>query len=685
MTRIRRLLAWWWATARHAWRPAAAAGAWWPWWCLDHDARDVGRAWTRDIAAAQLAGTTGQELGDLHAARRARMAELATPVEERAAAAAVVALAVSVVATVAGATGWLTVAAVVLLAVVAGAAMATATVAGDDGVAAAVAGTAFVANTAVIVAALFLTAVATVAAVVAAGWWLVAGGRWLAIAVVAIVAVAAGWPAGRLAVAMGLVASLRPQVATEVDDDPATGGRLVAAAVMAAVATKIPAVARALAAGHEARWAERPHHTGHGETGVLELPGGVAADDVAKVAAGVSSAMDVALDRLRLGHAGRGHSAGRLRVTILDEDPADVPWPLADPATPVDLWRVPIGQTLDGETVAIQLADRNVIIGGQSGTGKTTAALRPLVAAAAAAGAGVRCVWAKGGSDGAPLEGRVASSVTTADDDEAAEAVLAGLRHLDAVWRARAPEYKARGWSRITPEIHATPGFQLELLSVDEMAEAVEHPVHGPEIIRLGGVVARKGAGYGVGAIWSTQRPGSLTKAADLLKSCGTAICFAVDEWRDGNAVLGPRAHSRGWAPSDLSQDDAGMSWLVVEGKGRLVRWPKVSAEAIVERLAGVVPPVPVAEAVSRGQVLDDVLGCYGPSDDGVQVAFVLESLRIVNPDRYGAMTEQALRDLVAVKTRRFRPEPGGRQVWGWRQIDVVAAFEQEFDVTAPD
>ena len=684
MTRIRRILAWWWATARHAWRPAVAAAAWWPWWCLDHDARDVGRAWTRDIAAAQLAGTTGQELGDLHAARRARMAELATPVEERAAAAAVVALAVSVVATVAGATGWLTVAAVVLLAVVAGAAMATATVAGDDGVAAAVAGTAFVANTAVIVAALFLTAVATVAAVVAAGWWLMAGGQWLAIAVVAIVAVAAGWPAGRLAVAMGLVATVRPQVATEVDDDPATGGRLVAAAVMAAVATKIPAVARALAAGHEARWAERPHHTGHGETGVLELPGGVAADDVAKVAAGVSSAMDVALDRLRLGHAGRGHSAGRLRVTILDAEPATVPWPLADPATPVDLWAVPIGQTLDGRPVTLQLPDRAVVAGGQSSTGKT-GAVRQLAADLIAGGAEVHCVWAKGGSDGAPLEGKAASSVTSADDDEAAAAILDGLQLLDATWKRRAVEYRERGWSRITPKIHATEGQHVVALVVDEVAEAMEHPELGPIIGPLAGRVARKGPGFGVMLILATQRPSPVTIPADLLKSCGTRVCFSVADWRDGNAVLGDGKHSRGVAPAELSQADRGLSWLVAEGESVLVQWAEATPEAIVARLAGVVPPAPVAEAVSRGQVLDDVLGCYGPSDDGVQVAFVLESLRLVNPGRYGAMTEQALRDLVAVKTRRFRPEPGGRQVWGWRQIDVVAAFEQEFDVTAPD
>jgi hypothetical protein len=64
------------------------------------------------------------------------------------------------------------------------------------------------------------------------------------------------------------------------------------------------------------------------------------------------------------------------------EDAAPMPWPYADVAD-LSLWEpIPVGIDEQGEPVAIALAERNVLLGGEPGAGKS-AALSTLLAAAA--------------------------------------------------------------------------------------------------------------------------------------------------------------------------------------------------------------------------------------------------------------------------------------------------------------
>jgi hypothetical protein len=78
--------------------------------------------------------------------------------------------------------------------------------------------------------------------------------------------------------------------------------------------------------------------------------------------------------------------AAEADVVLVRRDPfenvAPMPWPCAD-ATELSLWEpIPVGIDELGETVAIDLAERNVLLGGEPGAGKSVA-LSTLIAAAA--------------------------------------------------------------------------------------------------------------------------------------------------------------------------------------------------------------------------------------------------------------------------------------------------------------
>src|SRR5207247_1818391 len=78
--------------------------------------------------------------------------------------------------------------------------------------------------------------------------------------------------------------------------------------------------------------------------------------------------------------------AARARVLVVRRDPFEdadpLPWPLLG-AESTSLWEpVPVGVDEEGEPVALELVERNILLGGEPGAGKS-AALSVLLAAGA--------------------------------------------------------------------------------------------------------------------------------------------------------------------------------------------------------------------------------------------------------------------------------------------------------------
>ncbi|MDA0164233.1 FtsK/SpoIIIE domain-containing protein [Solirubrobacter ginsenosidimutans] len=151
-------------------------------------------------------------------------------------------------------------------------------------------------------------------------------------------------------------------------------------------------------------------------------------------------------------------------VTLVRRDPlagmASVAWPNRG-AEALSLWEsIPVGIDELGETLAVSLPERNVLMGGEPGAGKS-AALSVLVATAAL-DPSVK-LWLLDGklvelSVWAPCAERLAGP----DIDEA----IALLRDLRGQMEARYRELLARGKRKVTRE----DGLPLHLVACDELA-----------------------------------------------------------------------------------------------------------------------------------------------------------------------------------------------------------------------
>jgi DNA segregation ATPase FtsK/SpoIIIE-like protein len=164
------------------------------------------------------------------------------------------------------------------------------------------------------------------------------------------------------------------------------------------------------------------------------------------------------------------------------------------------LWEpVPVGVDELGETVAIGLVERNVLLGGEPGAGKSAAL--SLLVATAALDASAR-LWLLDGklvelSAWAPCAQRLAGP----DIDDAIDL----LRALRSEMEARYRELLARGARKITPG----DGLALHLLACDELAfylnaEDRKQRTEFSELLR--DLVAR-GRAAGVIVCAATQKP----------------------------------------------------------------------------------------------------------------------------------------------------------------------------------
>jgi hypothetical protein len=126
----------------------------------------------------------------------------------------------------------------------------------------------------------------------------------------------------------------------------------------------------------------RVRRTPAGDSLTVAVPGGGTVGHLEDAAEAIAAAMSVRDVRVVRDPA----DARRGRVVIVRRDPLASPTPLAWPevdATRLSLWRpVPVGIDDDGEVAMVSLPERNVLLGGEPGAGKS-GALNLLVAAAA--------------------------------------------------------------------------------------------------------------------------------------------------------------------------------------------------------------------------------------------------------------------------------------------------------------
>ena len=249
------------------------------------------------------------------------------------------------------------------------------------------------------------------------------------------------------------------------------------------------------------------------------------------------------------------------RVTLVRRDPfeaaAPMPWPSAD-AEAASLWDpIPLGVNEYGEPVAITLAERNVLIGGEPGAGKS-AALSMLVAAAALDPAAR--VWLL---DGKVVElaawAPVAERLAGPDGEQAIEL----LRDVREEMEARYRELLARGLRKVPRK----DGLPLHLVVCDELAFYLTLPDkrQRQEFAELLRDLVARGRAAGVVVVAATQKPGADVVPSALRDLFGFRLALRCNTPQASDTILGQGWASAGADASQIPGGQRGVGLLLAE------------------------------------------------------------------------------------------------------------------------
>jgi FtsK/SpoIIIE family len=295
-----------------------------------------------------------------------------------------------------------------------------------------------------------------------------------------------------------------------------------------------------------------------GDRLLVRLPAGSSTAALAEAAEQVAVILDVREVRV----ARDPDHAALARVTVVRRDPLHTSEPLGWPlrgAPRCSLWLpIPVGIDEDGQWVHVLLPERNVLLGGEPGSGKSGA--MALLLAAAALDPEVRLILL----DGKLVE--LACWAGVADRSigpDLAEAV-AVLAEVQAELDRRLLALLANRRRKLSP----TLGLPLLLVVVDELAFYVNAPdrkLAAEFAGRLRDLVAR-GRAAGIVVLAATQKPAAEVIPTSLRDLFGFRWALRCLTPQASDTVLGQGWASLGYSASTVDAADRGVGLLLSEG-----------------------------------------------------------------------------------------------------------------------
>jgi S-DNA-T family DNA segregation ATPase FtsK/SpoIIIE len=240
--------------------------------------------------------------------------------------------------------------------------------------------------------------------------------------------------------------------------------------------------------------------------------------------------------------------------------------PLPATGQDVDLGGLPIGRCEDGSVWRLPLLGSHVLLGGATGSGKSSVLWSLLRALAPAIRDGLVCVWAvdpKGGMELAPGAGLFSR---VADDDPADMALL--LEDAVELMRERARRLKGHT-RRHSPSM----GEPLVLVVVDELAALIAYATDRDVRRRAGqalSMLLTQGRAVGVLVIAAVQDPRKeILPFRDLFP---TRVALRLVEDLAVDMVLGRGARDRGAVCDQIPESTPGIGYAVLDGHAEPVR-----------------------------------------------------------------------------------------------------------------
>ncbi len=252
------------------------------------------------------------------------------------------------------------------------------------------------------------------------------------------------------------------------------------------------------------------------------------------------------------------------------------------PATvPLSIWQpVHLGTDEMGHEVHVTLAERNMLIGGEPGGGKSVAL--QLVVAHGALAPDCRLVLVDGKRVELGLWRHCAERFIGPSIDEAIDT----MRWLQDKIDERTDWLLDHQRRKITPDM----GFPVYLVGVDEIAyysATAGTSVQQKEFAARNRDVVARGRAPGIIAIEATQRPSADIIPTSLRDLFGYRWAFRCSTEASSDTILGHGWASKGYTAEDIDPKARGVSWLRAEdGVPRRVKAAYLSDDDIIH-LAG--------------------------------------------------------------------------------------------------
>jgi S-DNA-T family DNA segregation ATPase FtsK/SpoIIIE len=227
---------------------------------------------------------------------------------------------------------------------------------------------------------------------------------------------------------------------------------------------------------------------------------------------------------------------------------------------PLSIWDpVHLGIDERGKDVCVGLGERNLLIGGEPGSGKSVAL--NLITAHAALSLDCRLVLV----DGKRVElGLWRACADTFIGPSIADAIEA-LRQLQSTMDSRYDVLLDAGQRKIT----RVSKVSVILVVLDELAyfsATVGESKQQKEFVALVRDLVARGRAAGVIAVAATQRPSADIVATSLRDLFGYRWAFRCSTSASSDVILGHGWASEGYSAADIDPAARGVGWLIAEG-----------------------------------------------------------------------------------------------------------------------
>ena len=226
----------------------------------------------------------------------------------------------------------------------------------------------------------------------------------------------------------------------------------------------------------------------------------------------------------------------------------------------LSIWQpVHLGIDETGAAVRVTLAERNLLIGGEPGAGKSVTL--NLIVAHAALSLDCRLILV----DGKRVELGLWRGCADAFIGPTIADALTMLRQLQSIMDSRYDVLLAGGRRKIT----AAGGVSVVLVVVDELAyfsATVGEPKQQKEFVTLVRDLVARGRAAGIIVVAATQRPSSDIVPTSLRDLLGYRLAFRCSTDASSDVILGHGWANEGYTAADIDPEARGVGWLIAEG-----------------------------------------------------------------------------------------------------------------------